>query len=125
MPLIVHILEEDLAGWELSHRGRMVSPPGGWSHHYRPRDLAGEEYEQVQVISPAPLEELVDQDLLCHINIEKGWMSKQVGAHPEVKFQLRRLTRLLEGTPRRLRLRIRSIDASSRPPRVELEEFNG
>lgn len=135
MPLIVHVTQEDLAGWELTHKspaGLPVSSSRERAHdtglalnyHYRPRNLAGEEYEQIQVIAPAPLEELVDQDLVCHLNTEKGWMSKKVGAHPEVKFQLRWLSRLLEGSPRRFRLRIHAIDTTRRPPWVQLEEFN-
>jgi hypothetical protein len=125
MPLVVHILEEDLAAWELSHAGEKIYPRSGKLYHYRLRlgpGISQEMAEQIQVITPAPLKDLVDQDLVCFVNIEKGWMFRKIGAHSELKFQLKRPSEELRGQ-RRLRLRIKSIDTSSRPPRVMLEEF--
>lgn len=143
MPLIIHILEEDLAGWELTHQSARA-------YHYRPRlapcawritpdrsgavslfgapvvgmsMIAPELAEQIQIVSPARLEDLAGQDMFCHINVEKGWMSKKVGFHPEIKFQLKALRENIhEG--RRLRIRIKEIDQGMRPPRVILEELS-
>src|SRR5260370_42675956 len=102
MPLIIPILAEDLASWEQSHS--TWSPRMASHHHYRPRlgpGMSQELAEQIQVVVPAPLEDLVDQDLVCFVNIEKGWMSRAIGARPEVKFQLKRPTEELRD-PRRL-----------------------
>lgn len=111
---IVRILAEDLEGWELEHT------TAGF-YHYRPR-IEGEAREQIQVRSPAPLERLVGQDMFCFVNLEKGWLSKKIGTHPEVKFKLKVPDEPLRD-PRRLRLRISEIDTSQRPPRVLLSEL--
>jgi hypothetical protein len=120
MPLIVHILGEDLELWEPAARSIR-------SWHYRPRlglEMSQELAEQIQLIAPAPLNDLVGRDMDCYVNIEKGWMSRKIGAHPEVKFHLK--MPVPKDNPRdrrRLRLRIKSIDASSQPPKVILESL--
>lgn len=109
MPLMVRVLKEDLPDWEPAAR----SPQ---AHHYRPRLGPGvdqETAEQIQVMAPAPLEDLADQDLVWFVSIEKGWMSKKVGSRPEVKFQLKDANEPLR-EPRRLRLKIKSLDKTSR-----------
>jgi hypothetical protein len=119
MPLIVHILKEDLAGWEPAMRSLRA-------HHYRPRLGPGIDQgiaEQIQVLAPVALEGLIGQDLVCFIMVDKeGWMSKKIGRRPEVKFQLKRPTEVLLD-PRRLRLKIKRLDKNSRPPVVILEEL--
>lgn len=112
---IVRILAEDLAGWELEHT------TAGF-YHYRPQ-LAGEVREQIQVMSPAPLDGLVGRDMFCFVNVEKGWLSKKIGAHPEVKFKLKVPTEALRD-PRRVRLKIKQLDTSQRPPRVLLADLD-
>jgi hypothetical protein len=138
MPLIVRILAEDLAAWELTHQTAAA-------YHYRPAGVPVTLAERVQVVSPAPLQDLVGKDLVCFINIEKGWLSRDLGKRPEVKLQLKRPREPIRD-PRRLRLRasiewdhggaeeimeerwgqsvrIRAVHGSSKPPRVTLEEF--
>lgn len=133
MPLIIRITAEDLAGWELTNK--TVSPEwkdgvmtgkSGMNYHYRPR-LAGELEQfadRIQVVSPRPLVKLVGKDMVCFVNVEKGWMSRDLGVRPEVKFKLKAPAEELRD-PRRLRLKIKAIDTSTRPPRVMLEDFVG
>lgn len=116
MAFIVHILAKDLEGWELENQ------TAGY-YHYRPR-LEGEVREQIQILSPMPLERLLDRDMFCLVTIERGWMSKKVGSHPEVKFKLKNPEEPLRDS-RRLRLKIESIDTATRPPRVILEAWTG
>ncbi|HEV7523222.1 MAG TPA: hypothetical protein VGP89_19125 [Candidatus Angelobacter sp.] len=147
MPLIIRITAEDLAGWEMTQhyanktwfepQDRVDIEGGGFtrlgeqaitnqseSFHYRPR-LAGEleQYaERIQVVSPSELKEWVGKDMVCFVNVEKGWMSRDLGVRPEVKFKLKAPAEELRD-PRRLRLKIKAIDTSTRPPRVTLEDY--
>lgn len=94
------------------------------SYHYRPR-LTGEleQYiERIQVVSSKPLINMVGKDMVCFVNVEKGWMSRDLGVRPEVKFKLKAPAEELRD-PRRLRLKIKAIDTSTRPPRVTLEDY--
>ncbi|HEV7672992.1 MAG TPA: hypothetical protein VGQ12_00535 [Candidatus Angelobacter sp.] len=125
MPLIIRITAEDLAGWELTHK---VGPSFGMgrmqTYHYRPR-LAGEleQYaERIQVVSNWDLNDWVGKDMVGFVNVEKGWMSRDLGVRPEVKFKLKAPAEELRD-PRRLRLKIKAIDTSTRPPRVTLEDY--
>lgn len=127
MPLIIRITAEDLADWELTHK---VGPSFGMgrmrTYHYRPR-LAGEMeqfVERIQVVSNWDLNEWLGKDMVCFVNVEKGWMSRDLGVRPEVKFKLKAPAEELRD-PRRLRLKIKAIDTTTRPPRVTLEEFKG
>lgn len=116
MPLIVRILAEDLAGWELENRTAKF-------YHYRP-SWAPQAYEQIQLLSPEPLGELVGKDMVCFVNMEKGWKSKKLGKRLEVKFQLRHPAEPIRDA-RRVRLRgsVEIDHVKGGPPRVELEEI--
>lgn len=115
MPFVVRVLAEDLDGWTLENQTSKF-------YHYRPR-LPAEIAEQIQIVSPAPLSELIDQDMVGFINVDKGWMSKKIGARPETKLQLKSPKEVVRSKSR-LRLKIKAVD-DSRPPRVTLEEYGG
>lgn len=131
MPFIVRVLEEDIARWEeYQHEVNISSQylqdrarTGRHFYHLR-QEIYHTELAGISLKAPARLESLVDQDLLLQINIEEGYLSQRTGSKPRVLLLLKRLTRPLEGKPRRLRLRIEKVELQpDGPPRVILKEI--
>jgi hypothetical protein len=131
MPFIVRVLADDLEQWELYEhevsRGPTYVEEQQQSRrpfHYRLQQrVYRPEFSAIKLDAPDRLDRLLDQDLFCFINIEKGYLNEKTGDRPSVRFKLDRLTRSIIEPARRLRLRIESVDTSKHPPRVMLEEW--
>lgn len=109
MPLIVHILAEDVALW------RRCDPHSA-EYIYCPVARPDREHELILASAPGPLERFLGRDMICYVNRER-----QPGTSVDrTRLRLLRLKRALAGQPLRLRLRISSVQAG----RVWLDTFD-
>lgn len=114
MPFIVHILRTDLADWQLTERVN----PQRQRYIYTPASRI----PRLVVSSPAPLTSFIDEDIFCKINVEKS--PSHLPDEDRTCLYLEQLNRKLTGSPRRLRLKIKSAEQKKDyPPRVILEEL--
>ncbi|MCI0350606.1 MAG: hypothetical protein L0Z53_14375 [Acidobacteriales bacterium] len=131
MPLIVHVLDEDLDQWELYehefHRGPTYQDEQRRSrrpYHYRLKQtIYRAEIAAIKLDSPERLDRLVDQDVFCLVSMEKGYLSEKSGGRPSVRFKLNRMKEAVREPARRWRLSIEAIDTSRQPPWVKLKEW--